>query len=152
MKSRLFKLIPILVVSVLGFIFYFYQTDQANKKTQDIKKYAQEVYRSHEWEFPTVLAPDTPPSFIYLLLEQINSVEGGKKYAYILRSFDNGKWFLYSKDKSEFDPSIAVQITSSSETKLSKATIANQKTTVVAIPIKLKDRTRVTDFFLLVGD
>lgn len=152
MKSKLFKLLPILVFLISGLLVYFYHLKQSDQKDRATKKYAQEVYRSHQWEFPTVLAPDTPPNLVYMLLKQINSVEGGKKTAYILRSFDNGKWFLYSQDKSEFDSNLALQITNSSDAKLAKATINNHKTTVVSIPISLKDRTRVTDFFLLTGD
>lgn len=152
MRSKLLKLLPILVVIISGLLIYFYLTKQSDQKSQATKKYAQEVFRSHQWEFPTVLAPDTPSNFIYLLLEQINSVEGGQKTAYILRRFDDGKWFLYSGVKTEFDLALASQITSSTEAKLANATINGHKVTTVSIPIKLKDRTRVTDFFLLTSD
>lgn len=152
MKAKLPLILFVLVMISSGFIVSLNVLRQSDQKTQSTKKYAQEVYRSHEWEFPRVLSSDAPSNLVYLLLKQINSVEGGKKTAYILRSFDNGKWYLYSQDKSEFDSNLASQITSSSDAKLSKATINNHKTTVVSIPIRLKDRSRVTDFFLLTGD
>lgn len=152
MKAKLPLILFVLVMISSGFIVSLNVLKQSDQKTQSTKKYAQEVYRSHEWEFPRVLSSDAPSNLVYLLLKQINSVEGGKKTAYILRSFDNGKWYLYSQDKSEFDSNLAPQITSSSDAKLSKATINNRQTTVVSIPIRLKDRSRVTDFFLLTGD
>lgn len=152
MKAKLPLILFVLVMISSGFIVSLNVLKQSDQKTQSTKKYAQEVYRSHEWEFPRVFSSDAPSNLVYLLLKQINSVEGGKKTAYILRSFDNGKWYLYSQDKSEFDSNLALQITSSSDAKLSKATINNHKTTVVSIPIRLKDRSRVTDFFLLTGD
>lgn len=149
----------IFLVLVLALITYFgfnlYQKNE-NKKIQDLNRFSQAIFISHQNEFITVFV-NADDKQIIALLSQINAPEKDKNI-YLLRKI-NDIWYLYdSKEVKKISTSAYNRL----DTILKKDGIINLKTDtvndiisqnrpvyLVTIPIEIKDRSRVTDYLLV---
>lgn len=152
MRYILILLIPILIIY---FVFSFYQKNET-QKIQDLNRYSQAIFVSHQTEFITVFA-NADDKQIISLLSQINAPEKDKSI-YLLRKI-NDIWYLYdSKEVKKISTATYNRL----DTILKKDGIINLKTDkindilsqsrpvyLVTIPIEIKDRSRVTDFLLV---
>ncbi len=158
MKLLKFFIISLLPILVVVFATYLYNQKEI-KKLQELNRYSQAIFVSHQNEFITVFA-NADDKQIIALLSQINATEKDHKI-YLLRRI-NDFWYLYDpKDVKKISTSAYNRL----DTILKKDGIINLKTDkindiisetrpvyLVTIPIEIKDRSRTTDFLLLTSD
>ena len=160
LKTKIFKffllpLIPILII----YSFYYLNNQKENKKIQDLNRFSQAIFISHQNEFVTVFV-NADDKQIIALLSQINATEKDHRI-YLLRKI-NDIWYLYdSKEVKKISTSTYNRL----DSVLKKDGIVNLKTDkindiisqdrpvyLVTIPIEIKDRSRVTDYLLVVSN
>lgn len=152
LKFFLISLLPILVVVYAVFLY----NQKEIKRLQELNRYSQAIFISHQNEFITVFV-NAEDQQIIALLSQINATEKDHKI-YLLRKI-NDIWYLYdSKEVKKISTSTYNRL----DTILKKDGIINLKTNkindiisesrpvyLVTIPIEIKDRSRVTDYLLV---
>lgn len=157
MKLLKFFIISLLPILVVVFAAYLYNQKEI-KKLQALNRYSQAIFISHQTEFITVFV-NADDRQIIALLSQINAPEKDHKI-FLLRKI-NDIWYLYHSEEVK---KISTAAYNRLDKVLKKDGIINLKTDkindiisesrpvyLVTIPIEIKDRSRVTDYLLVVS-